>query len=219
MTTIASNPHEAAAPARFANGAEWLHALGDVPLERVVMNPPPGMATEQDLLTFVDRDKRLVELIDGTLVEKPVGWLESQIALRLAMALGNFVYPRRLGAIAGEAGPLRMRRGQVRLPDISFTSAADLPGGKFPHEPIPALPPTLAVEVLSESNTPKEMRRKIGEYFESGAKLVWIIDPPPRTIAISDAPTVKSKGVLFVYEHLDTLMGGAVKQFVKEVAA
>ena len=75
-----------AVPAKYANAAQWLHELGDVPLERIVMDPWPGTATEQDLLVFVERDKRFVELIDGTLVEKPVGWLESQIALRLAIA-------------------------------------------------------------------------------------------------------------------------------------
>jgi hypothetical protein len=52
---------------RFANAAEWLHSLGDVPLERIIVDPPPETATEADLLRLVERDKRLCELIDRVL--------------------------------------------------------------------------------------------------------------------------------------------------------
>ena len=55
---------------RFANAAEWLHSLGDVPLERIIVDPPPGTAAEADLLRLVEGDKRLCELIDGT----PAPW-------------------------------------------------------------------------------------------------------------------------------------------------
>lgn len=69
MTAVAPNPLPArfVPPRRFDNGAEWLEALGGVPLERVIFDPWPGTATEADLLVFVERDKRLCELIDGTL--------------------------------------------------------------------------------------------------------------------------------------------------------
>jgi hypothetical protein len=68
--------HAIAQPPHFDNAAEWLQSLGNVPLERILFNPLPGTATEADLLALVERDKRLCELIDGTLVEKPVGYWE-----------------------------------------------------------------------------------------------------------------------------------------------
>lgn len=146
------------------NAEEWWHALGDVPLSRIVMNPLPGTATEKDLLRFVEVDTRLVELIDGTLVEKPMGWLESQLALRLAMYLMNFITPRNLGGLAGKAGTLKMANGRIRLPDLSFITAEDLEANR-PLPPIPRVPFRLAVEILSESNTPGEMKQKLKEYF------------------------------------------------------
>ncbi|CAA9388406.1 MAG: hypothetical protein AVDCRST_MAG64-1045, partial [uncultured Phycisphaerae bacterium] len=78
--TTAAVPPRFIPPRRFDNGAEWLAALGGVPLSRIIFDPWPGTATEADLLLFVERDKRLCELIDGTLVEKPVGYFESLIA-------------------------------------------------------------------------------------------------------------------------------------------
>jgi len=163
--------------------AEWLRSLGNVPLGRIVMDPLPGTATESDLLTLVEGD-RLVELIDGTLVEKPAGSLESRIAVHLAVAIVNFVKPRKLGFVTGADGTLRMKSGRVRLPDVAFFSVDDLPGGRAPDEPIPTLPPSLAVEVISEGNTVREMELKRSEYFESGSRLVWMIYPKTRTVAV-----------------------------------
>jgi len=203
MTTAAGNPSRVTPSVKFANGAEWLHALGDIPLERVVMDPPPGTATEQDLLLFVERDKRLVELIDGTLVEKPVGWIEALIAVRLITALNNFAMPRKLGVVAGADGTLRMVSGRVRLPDVTFVSIADLPGGQVPPESIPTLPPTLAIEVLSKTNTAAEMRQKVKEYFESGSKLVWVVDPPTKTVAVFETISEKPTRTLREHESLD----------------
>ena len=47
----------------------------------------------------------------------------------------------------------------------------------------------LAVEVLSRGNTPKEMRRKLGEYFEAGVRLVWFVYPKTQTAEVYTSPT------------------------------
>jgi Uma2 family endonuclease len=169
------------APGPFDNAAEWLHSLGDVPPHRIIFNPSPGTATESDLLRFVERDKRLCELIDGTLVEKTVGYWEAIVAMNLATRLTIYTDEHNLGAVSGADSTMRMKSGNVRLPDVSFVSLARLPKTL---DPIPTLSPDLAVEVLSESNTAREMDQKLIEYFESGTRLVWIIDPPTRTVAI-----------------------------------
>src|SRR5688572_16180069 len=193
--------------ARFRNFAEWWHSIGDVPLERIITNPPPGTATEADLLRMVERDDRLVELLDGTLVEKPVGHYESFIAALLVTALNSFVRPRKLGVVYGPDATLKMKSGRVRLPDVTFVSRDDLPGGVVPKISVPTLTPTIAAEVISEANTAREMRQKAKEYFESGSKLVWMIYPKTRTVAVfeqlQDEPTR-------TLAETDVLDGGAV---------
>lgn len=59
-----------------------------------------------------------------------------------------------------------------------------MPDRRLPREAVPHLVPDLAVEVLSRSNTPTEMRRKLREYFQAGVRLVWYIDPASRTVTI-----------------------------------
>lgn len=83
---------------------------------------------------------------------------------------------------------LRLTRGLVRIPDICFVSRARLPSGKPPRRPIPKLAPNLAVEVLSKSNTEREMSRKLTDYFHAGVEVVWFVDPSTRTIKVFSAP-------------------------------
>lgn len=173
-------------PRHFDNAAEWLQALGGVPLERILFDPWPGTATDEDLLLFVERDKRLCELIDGTLVEKPMGYWESLIAIALAARLSIYADEHDLGAVSGADSTLRMSSsGRVRLPDVAFISKARLP---TTPNPIPTIAPDLAVEVLSEGNTTEEMTQKLLEYFESGTVLAWVIDPKTRTVSVYHRP-------------------------------
>jgi Uma2 family endonuclease len=46
----------------------------------------------------------------------------------------------------------------------------------------------MAVEVLSPSNTSKQIRAKLKEYFARGVRLVWVIAPEDRTLTIYRTP-------------------------------
>jgi Uma2 family endonuclease len=163
---------------------DLLDRLGGVPAERVRYHPLPGTATEQDVLDIEAREHIHCELVDGVLVEKPVGYEESYLAGLILTAINVFVSPGKLGIVTGEAGMLRLFPGLVRGPDVAFVSLDRLPGGKIPTDPIPSLVPDLAVEILSRGNTPREMDRKRREYFDAGVRLVWIVDPVVRTVAV-----------------------------------
>ena len=183
--------------------ADVLHDLGDIPPFRVIMRPPPGTATEEDVVRMDAHENRLCELVDGILVEKGMGYRESLLAGLLVTILNTFVRPRNLGLVTGEAGMMRLLQGLVRIPDVAFIRWAALPGGKVPAAPVPKIVPDLVVEILSESNTAREMDRKLGEYFTTGTRLVWIVDPDPRTVAVYTTATDP-----VVLTESDTLTGG-----------
>lgn len=48
--------------------------FGEIPLSRIRSDPPPGTATEKDVINIHDRENRLCELVDGILVEKTGGF-------------------------------------------------------------------------------------------------------------------------------------------------
>lgn len=182
--------------------ADLLHQLGDIPPHRVRCNPVPGTATIEDMLRA---ENAHCELVDETLVEKAMGLEESFLAAWLNTLLNQFVIPRNLGIVTGEAGFYELPGGPVRGPDVTFTSWERMANRRRPTEPIPALTPDLAVEVLSVSNTPAEMLRKRGEYFRAGVRLVWEIDPRARTMRVYTSETEFTD-----LTATDTLDGGAV---------
>jgi Uma2 family endonuclease len=171
-----------------------------VPPERIRLNPPPGRATEEDAI-----QNEMCELIDGTLVEKAMGYYESWLGFILIGYLDRYLEKHDLGIALESAGMIRVATDQIRLPDVSFISWDHFPGRKLPLGPILNIVPDLAVEILSPSNTLKEMERKRGEYFAGGAKLVWEVDPIKRTVEVFTAPDVST-----TLDENVTLEGGAV---------
>ena len=71
------------APPDIKTLADLRKRLGGVPLDRIWFHPAPGTATEKDVIEAERRENRLCELVDGTLVEKAVGFEEGRLALRL----------------------------------------------------------------------------------------------------------------------------------------
>ena len=161
-----------------------LHArLGGVPLDRIILGYTPGTATEADLWEVCRKlhHKLLFELIDGMIVEKAMGSLESLISSKLLFKMGTFAEQQELGVTLGEAGGYRLREGLIRIPDISFIPDENLPDvDELTSEDIMTSVPTLIVEVLSPSNTRAEIDRKLNEFFAIGTKLAWVIDPATR---------------------------------------
>ena len=179
-TTLASSPE-------IRTLGNLLDRLGGVSADRVRYFPLPATATVADVAEIHDREGRSCELIDGVLVEKRTGLYESMIAIAISSAVRAFVVPRKLGLVSGEGGTTQIQPSLVRIADAAYFSRERL-GNVLPEGPVPLLVPDLAVEVLSASNTPKEMERKRREYFDAGVRLVWSVDIKTRTVAVYTSP-------------------------------
>ena len=147
----------------------------------------------------------MCELIDNTLVEKAVGMEESWLALYLGGLINAVVIPENLGIVLGTDGTIQIELKLVRIPDVAFIHWDRIPGRRRPKEAVPLLIPNLAVEVLSKSNTRKEMAIKRKEYFNAGVELVWEIDPRKRTVVVYTSVTNVT-----TLTAADTLDGGTV---------
>lgn len=167
--------------------AELLDRLG-VPPERVRLKPAIGTATEQDVLDVWARERKLCELVEGTLVEKTVGARESYLAWRIGHLLGIYLDHNDIGYGLSSDGMMRIAPHLVRIPDVSFVSWETLGAREVPDTPIPRLRPDLAIEVISEGNRPKEMENKLHEYFDAGVPLVWYVYPETRTVHVFTSP-------------------------------
>ncbi|MGH7194717.1 MAG: Uma2 family endonuclease [Candidatus Saccharimonadales bacterium] len=173
--------------------------FGDMPAWRIRSLPAPGTATENDVVEIEQREDRLCELVEGVLVEKTVGYEESCFTIALAALLHNFIKAGKLGKVSGPDGMMRLFPGLVRIPDIAFASSKRYSKRRGTSK-LPDLVPDLAVEVLSEGNTPKEMSRKLDDYFEAGVRLVWFVDLRRRTVEVFTGN--KSSKLLRKHENL-----------------
>jgi Uma2 family endonuclease len=150
------------------------------------------MATAEQKLVTADQfflmplsDGFKVELVQGAVVAacRP-GFRHGLRQLRIGGLLDQFGRSTQQGRAVVETGVVT-RRGPdtVRGPDISYWSAERLP---FDQEPVgyPDTAPDLAVEILSPNNEMAKIRLKMQEYFNRGVRMLWIVDPEDRHVAV-----------------------------------
>jgi Uma2 family endonuclease len=121
--------------------ADLVDSLGGIPLNRIRISSPLRPATVQDVERIAAREGVLCELIDGVLVEKAMGLLESFLASFLIIKLNEWVRPRNLGLVSAPDGTVELTTGLVRIPDVAFFSWDRLPDRRIPAEPIPQCRP------------------------------------------------------------------------------
>ena len=140
--------------------------------------------TAQDLWRLGEGDVRR-ELVDGEVVEMtPVGGVHGQVTLRIARKLAEYVETHGGGeVVVGDVGfvlHLPDDPERVRAPDVAFVATERLPDGRVPQGFL-AGAPDLAVEVLSPTDNPVDVQRKVRDYLEGGAGLVWVVAPAARS--------------------------------------
>ncbi len=192
-------------PSAILTVADVLNEFGPIPISRIRTQPPPGDATEQHVVDIETHENRLFELYDGILIEKTMGHYESYLAMVIAAELQKFVVAHDLGYIVGADGMVKLFPGEVRIPDTAFISWDRLGQRQVPREPIPLLVPDLIVEVISKGNTPREMDRKLKEYFDAGARLVWYVYPETSVVRVFNASES-----FFDLTDADVLDGGEI---------
>jgi Uma2 family endonuclease len=141
------------------------------------------LITPEELLRMPDGVN--YELVDGKLVERNMGMESSEIAARILVLIGMFLRDKRLGRLFGADGSYQCfpDPDKVRKPDVSFIRAARLPADQVIKGHCPIFP-DLAVEVVSPGDLAYEVEEKVAEYLAAGVPLVWVVNPPTRTVRI-----------------------------------
>src|SRR4051812_42715656 len=105
----------------FASLGDVVKHLG-VSGNRIRLDPRPGTVSVRDYIRILSRERRLYELVDGTLVEKILGAPESRITNRLIRKVEEHVEINELGYTLGTDGATRLLPRLIRMPDLSFIS-------------------------------------------------------------------------------------------------
>jgi Uma2 family endonuclease len=140
--------------------------------------------TEAELQALPD-DGFNYEVVNGELVMSPKNNPEhGYICALLSSALLEHAKREKIGAVFDSNTGFWMENENCRAPDISFVSKERLHGSKRPARSFFKFAPDLAIEVLSPNNTRSEIQERLRDFFASGTKLVWIIDPETKSAEI-----------------------------------
>lgn len=141
--------------------------------------------TDEDLMRL-PRDGRKWELVDGALQEVPTSAKHDQIGIWLGRLIGPYADDH--GVLTASQAGFRISNRNVRCPNFGFTRYDRFPNGEVPDGFV-EFAPDLAVEIISPSEEPADMARKVEEYFASGAQQVWHMFPEMRTVKVFRSPS------------------------------
>jgi Uma2 family endonuclease len=148
------------------------------------------LLTAEEFFALPDpNDGSKQELVRGKVVTMPgPGWEHGEVQVNIATAIKLFLKANPIGRVATESGAITERKPDtVRGPDVSYYSKERLPLDKRVvgyHDELP----DLCVEVMSPSNSLKQLKSKAKEYLFAGVRMIWIIDPEERTVTIITEP-------------------------------
>lgn len=135
------------------------------------------------LIDQPENENRLIELIDGEVVEKVVSEVHGAIVMRLGHKIMLYLDNNPIARVTSEVHHRGAAgKGNVYQPDIAVTLLENaLP---VSERGAVARMPDLAVEVWSPANTLTSLRKKADYYLANGSRLVWIIYPKKRLVEV-----------------------------------
>ena len=124
------------------------------------------------------------ELIDGAAIPKMAPQrFHSRTQKALLLVLENWGKER--GEVGVEWSVTLKRQGidWVPVPDLLYVSSQRLPEDFVDDGPCP-VPPELAIEIISPSQSFGGMTEKALDYLSAGVQRVWIVDPKSKSTTV-----------------------------------
>ena len=153
----------------------------------------------------IPETKPATELIDGRLVQKLSPKRRHQALEKRWMAAFDTW-------AAGRGEALTEWRHEFRapghafaslVPDVAFASASTIEALGPEASEAPPQAPEIAVEILSAGELERRLTWKIGAYLAAGTKVVFVVDPPRRTVVAHAADGITRFGPGDTVRHPD----------------
>ncbi len=164
------------------------------------------LVTAEDLLRMPEpSDGSRHELWEGELVHMtPAGGRHGACCVAVASILHRYVKQRSAGhVVSNDTGIFTEKAPDTVLaPDLAYWSRerlAEMPEGFV------EVPPDLAVEVVSPSDSQSYVHRKVLHYLDHRVGLVWVVDPKTRTVTV-----YRSRRDVRILDEGEEITGGDV---------
>jgi Uma2 family endonuclease len=173
----------------------------------------PGLLlTAEQFLQLPPQEGKRFELDEGELIERTFPTFKhNRIALRLCTQLESFLRMNPLGEVFPSDCGFKLSPATVRGPDVCFLTAdrvrlLDPESNHFDGAP------DLVVEIVSPSDSARDLQRKVDQYLKPGARRVWVIYPDTRQVhAFSSDGSVRRIGPDDDLEAPDVIPGFRIR--------
>lgn len=175
-------------------------------------------STLETRMTSLQEEESLFEVVRGQRVEMPPMGIDSaMIATRLAAEIFIYLKQNKVGRVVSEGlFILDDEEKEKRRPDVAYVSAKRWPLDRpVPQEGDWHVVPDVAIEVISPHDIFNNVLTKVGEYFDYGVDIVWVVAAIDKSVYIYEsADRVRKVGMNDVLELPKHLPGWvlAVKQ-------
>jgi Uma2 family endonuclease len=105
------------------------------------------------------------------------------IQANLIGILREYVRRNKLGKVLSESGFILGRDPEIlRGPDVAFVRTERL--ADIPEDGWGELGPDLVIEIVSPSDTARQMDRKVRQYLAAGTRAVWLVYPDTKSVHV-----------------------------------
>ncbi|MGO9274453.1 MAG: Uma2 family endonuclease [Terriglobia bacterium] len=165
------------------------------------------LLTIEEFLRLPQPPDASYELVEGELVTVSPGMLPHNIVRDDTLVIVKaFLAGRKLGTVVAEQS-FHLFGNTVRVPDLAFIRSGRELATDRPIEGAP----DLVIEVVSPTNTPREISQRISDYFAAGCKRAWILYPEHREVYIHGLGGVVRRHGDELLEDSELLPGFSVK--------
>lgn len=166
-----------------------------------------ALLTVEEFIPLFESGNGWCELVEGEVVTVSPGMFEhNHVRDRILHLLMTFLESHPLGVAVAEQ-PFHLFSNTVRYPDVAFVVS----GRILPPKEFPKGAPDLAIEVISPSNTLREMDQKVSNFFAAGCKRVWLVYPEHQEVYIYGVSGITRCMAEELLEDPELLPGFSVK--------
>jgi Uma2 family endonuclease len=161
---------------------------GSEEVRLVVRFPPSLQMDEEQLYEFcaINTELRIERNATGEIIimspeNIASGAANSELNLQFAL----WAKKEGSGRVFGSSAGFTLANTAMRAPDVAWVRKDRL--SKLPKrewERFAHICPDFLLELLSKSDSPSVLKRKMAEYLENGARLGWLLNPRTRTAYI-----------------------------------
>lgn len=146
---------------------------------RSLVIDPPMSDAELEALCLRSDNVQIERTSEGVIrMHAPAGGFTGNGNSEVIRQLGNWCVKRRRGRIYDSNTGFFLPDGSLLCPDAAYVLPEQLKGlTKGELARMPRLCPAFVVELLSQSDSLAETRKKMETWVANGARLAWLVDP------------------------------------------